>query len=174
VRVDAHIKVEDSTSGEDTDGDGEGEKEVGTGGEGGDGEGGERTGGKGGLGLLAAAAHVTGDDGERGGAPRRSTPADRAARAKRGQNDITADAVPEAPPPKRINGGAQARSYGRHGVTELTGASIRKATPWLKWRADMHLTGHGTLQLGHTRPLIPPTMLPGLTTRRFGDAGGCA
>jgi len=159
VRVDSHIKVEDSTSGEDTEGEGEGEEEVGVGlgGEGGDKEveevgpgGEERLGGEGGLVLLAGAAHVPGDDGERGGAPRRSTPADRAARAKRGRGDAAAgDDVPDAPPPKRQSGGAPVGKSGHHGVTELTRASIRKTTPWLKWRAELSLPGHVTVLLGY-------------------------
>jgi len=76
VRVDAHIKVEDSTSGDDTDGDGvDGEGGEVPGGEGGGGE--EGLGVEGGLVLHARAMHVPDD----GGAPRRSTPADRATRA---------------------------------------------------------------------------------------------
>ena len=92
VRVDSHVKVED-TDGEETDRDGEGEAEaeVGPGGEEGDVEGG--------LLLLAGAAHVPGDDGARGGAARRSTPTDRAARAKRGRGDVPD--VPVVPAPKR-------------------------------------------------------------------------
>ena len=48
VRVDSHIKVEDSTSGEDTDGDGAEEEEVGPGGDGGSREGEEGLGEEGG------------------------------------------------------------------------------------------------------------------------------
>jgi hypothetical protein len=33
-------------------------------------------------------------------------------------------------------------------VTELTGESIRKATPWLKWRAQLRLPGEIHLLLG--------------------------
>jgi len=133
VRVDCHIKVEDCTSGEDTDGDGEGEE--------------EGPAGEVGLVLLAAAAHVPADDGERGGGLRRSIPADRAARAKRGRGDNAADdAVPDAPPMKRISGGAQVGKSGRHGVHELI---ICKATPWLKWRALLSMPGNKLLELGN-------------------------
>ena len=150
VRVDCQIKVEDSTSGEHTDGDGEGEEEVGPGGEVGDGEEEERLGGQGrGLVPLAGAAHVPEGDGERGGAPRRSTPADRAARAKRGRTEIVSDDdEPDAPAPKRHPGGAQVGKSGRHGVYELTERYIRKDTPWLEWRAELQLPGNTTLQLG--------------------------
>jgi len=150
VRVDSHIKVEDSTSGEDLDGDGEGEGEEGSGGDRGDGEGEEGLGGQGaGLVLLAGMAHVPGDDGGRGGGPRRSTPADRAARAKRGRSDAAAgNDVHDAPLPKRQSGGAQAGSSGRHGVYELTGADIRKVTPSLTWRAQLHRPGDKKLELG--------------------------
>ena len=144
VRVDSHIKVEDSMSGDDTGGDREGPEEEGPGGEGGEGPGEE-----GGLVLLAGAAHVPGDAGERGGAPRRSTPADRAARAKRGRGDVaTGDDVPDAPAPKRQTGGAQAGKSGRHGVYKLTGRYIKKDTPWLEWRVELHLPGNTILQLG--------------------------
>jgi len=150
VRVDSHIKVEDSTSGEDTDRDGEGEGEEGPGGEWGDGEGEEGLGGEGGLVLLTGAAHVPEEDEGRGGAPRRSTPAGRAARAKRGRGDVAAgDDVRDAPAPKRKSGGAQAGKSGRHGVYEITGEHIRKATPWLKWRAQVQLPGHKSLRLGY-------------------------
>ena len=99
--------------------------------------------------LLAGAAHFPGDDGERGGGPRRSTPADRAARAKRGRGDIAAaDDVRDAPAPKRQHGGAQVGPSGRHGVHELTGAAIRKDTPWLNWRTDLNLPGDKKLKLG--------------------------
>ena len=157
VRVDSHIKVEDSTSGEDTDGEGEGEGEgeEELGGEGGDGEGEEAReegpGGEGGLVLLVGgAAHVPDDDGGDRGAPRRSTPADRTARARRGRRDLIAAADDEAdvPAPKRKHGGARVGPSGRHGVHQLTGADIRKATPWLKWRGDMQLPGRKSLQLG--------------------------
>ena len=141
VRVDSHIKVED-TDGDDTDW----EVEVGPGGTGGDGE------GEGGLVLLPGAAHVPADDGERGGgvgASRRSTPADRAARAKRGRGDVPAgDNAPDAPPPKRKQGGAQVGMSGRHGVIELTRWQIRKATPWLTWRARLQLPFGTQLQIG--------------------------
>ena len=143
VRVDSHIKVEDSTSGEDTDR----EEEDGLAGEGGDGDEGEqRPAGEGGLLLLAGAAQIPDDE---GGAPRRSTPADRAARAKRGRGDAAAgDVVPDAPAPKRQSGGAQVGESGRHGVTELTGAMISQDTPWLKWRAQLFLPGPTKLHLG--------------------------
>jgi len=149
VRVDCHIKVEDCSSADDTDGEvGEG---VGPGGEGGDGEvekGG--LGGEGELVLLAGTAHVhEGDGGAEGGAPRRSTPADTVARAKRGRGDVAAaDDVPGAPTLKRQNGGAQAGKSGRHGVHELIGRNIRKATPWLKWRAQLSVPGDTRCQLG--------------------------
>ena len=152
VRVDSHIKVEDSTSGEDTDGAGEGEGEGeggegGTGGEGDDGDGEERLGGEGGLVLLAGAAHIPDHDGS---APRRSTPADRATRAKRGRGDVAAtNDVPDASVPKRYRGGAQVGPSGRHGVDELTGKTVVKATPWLKWRARLSLPGDKHLQLGY-------------------------
>jgi len=147
VRVDSHIKVEDSTSGEDTDGDRVGEEEA-TGGMGGDGEEEEGPGGgEGGLVLLAGEAHVPGRDGDRGGAPCRSTPAERA--AKRGRGAVAAgDDIPDAPAPKRQNGGAKAGKSGRHGVYERTGADIRKDTPWLKWRAQLSLPSHDMLDLG--------------------------
>jgi hypothetical protein len=150
ARVDCRIKVEDSTSGEDEDGNGEEEEEEGTVGQEGHGEGEEEgLGGEGGLVLLAGAAHVPGDDGRRGGAPRRSTPADRAARAKRGRSDAAAgDDVPDAPLPKRQTGGAQAGPSGRHGVYELIRKSIGKATPWLRWRARLKLQGNIALELG--------------------------
>ena len=148
VRVDSHIKVEDSTSGEDTDGDGEGEEE-GTGADGGGVEE-EGTGGEEGAAVpLAGTAHAPGDDGGRGVAPRRSSPADRAARAKRGRGDVAAaDDVRDAPAPKRKHGGAQVGPSGRHGVYELTGRNIRKATPWLKWRARLNLPGTTHIELG--------------------------
>ena len=154
VRVDCHIKVEDSTSGNDTDWDGEGGKEEGTGGEGGDREEEEGQGGEEGLEVLLAGAalpaHVPQDDGGDGGAPRRSTPADRAARAKRGRGDTAAsDDVPDAPAPKRKSGGARVGQSGRHGVTELTGASIRKDTPGLTWWARLQLPGFKHFDLGH-------------------------
>ena len=96
--------------------------------------------------LLAGAAHAPGDD---GGAPRRSTPADRAARAKRGRVASAADdVVPDAPAPKRKHEGAQVGPSGRHGVYELTGRNIRKATPLLKWRAALSLPGHKVIELG--------------------------
>jgi hypothetical protein len=84
--------------------------------------------------LLTAAALVPEDDGGRGGAPRRSTPADRAVRAKRGRGDVASDDVlPDAPAPKRKRGGAQAGQSGRHhGVQERPERCISKATPWLK------------------------------------------
>jgi len=134
VRVDSHIKVEDSTSGEHTDGDEEGEAEVGLGGKGGDGEeeggpGGEEAG----LVLLAGAAHVPADDRERGGAPRRSTAVDRVARAKRRRGDVAAaDDMPDAPTPKRRPGGAQVGPSRRHGVYELTGKQSDNI-----WRIDL-------------------------------------
>jgi len=148
VRVDSHIKVED-TDDENTDGGQDGEVEVGPGGEGGDGEVEEGPGEEGGLVLLEGAAHVPGDDGERGGAPRRSTPADRAARAKRGRGDVAAgNGEPDAPPPKQQRGGAQVGQSGRHGVSELTGRHLRKGAPRLKWRAQLRLPGNRTLELG--------------------------
>jgi len=100
--------------------------------------------------LLAGSAHDQEDNGGRGGrAPRRSTPADRAARAKRGRGDVAAgDDAPDAPAPKRQSGGVQVGQSGRHGVCELTGRHIRKATPWLKWRAELRLPGGHKLQLG--------------------------
>jgi len=99
--------------------------------------------------LVAGAAHVPGDDGGRGGAPRRSTPADRAARAKRGRGDVAAgDVVRDAPLPKRQPGGAQVGPSGRHGVWELTKRDIGKDTPWLKWRARLYLAGDKQLDLG--------------------------
>ena len=105
----------------------------------------EGPGGEGGLLLLAGAAGHAGDDGGRrrrrrrrlggaggrggrmlteddGGAPRRSTPADRAARADRGRAEIAADdAVPDAPVLKRRRqqtgrGGAHVGKSGRHGT----------------------------------------------------------
>ena len=143
------IKVEDSTSGEDSDGDGEGGEEV-TAGDGGDGEGEQRPGGEGGL--LVGAAHVPEDDGGRGGgvrAPRRSTPADRAARAKQGRGDVAADVGVDASSPKRKSGGAhQGGESGRHGVYELTEKFLSKATPWLEWGARLHLPGIQNLHLG--------------------------
>jgi len=143
VRVDSHIKVEDSTSGEDTDGDAEGEEEVGPGGE-------EGLCGEGGLVLLAGAAHVPRDDGGRGGAPRRSTPADRAARAKRGRGDVAAaDDVRDAPAPKRQRGGAQAGQSGRHGVCEIEDEHISSDTAWLKWRARLWMPGSKDIYLGY-------------------------
>jgi len=96
--------------------------------------------------LLTGAGHVPG---ERDGAPRRSTPADRAARAKRGRSDIAADDdVRDARAPRRQPGGAQVGQSGRHGVTELTGRNLSKGTPWLKRRAQLQLPGDITLQLG--------------------------
>ena len=149
VWVDSHIKVEDSTSGEDTDGDGPREGEEGPGGKGGDGEGDVGPGGEGGLVLLAGAAHVQEDDGGRGGTPRRSTPTDRAARAKRGRGDVAAgDDVPDAPAPKRHSGGAKVGQSGRHGVWELDDEHIKKDTPWLKWRAQLYLPGRKQYKLG--------------------------
>jgi len=127
VRVDSHIKVEDTTGGEDSDGEQGAEWEEGVG-----------TGGEGGLVLLAGAAHVLEDERGRSGAPRRSTPADRAARAKRGRI-AAGDEVRDVPAPKRKDGGAKAGQSGRHGVDELTGGNIRKATPWLIWRAQLML-----------------------------------
>jgi len=155
VRVDAHIKVVDSTSGEDTDGNGlrvEEEEEEATGGKGGDGEGEveEAPGGEGGLVLLAGAAHAPEDDGGSRGAPRRRTPADRAARAKRGRGAVAVgDDVPDAPAPKRHTRAAQAGKSGRHGVTELTGLAIQKATPWLTWCARLMLPGDRRVELGY-------------------------
>jgi hypothetical protein len=147
VPVDSHIKVED-TDEEEEDGGQDGEVQVGPGGEGGDEEEEGIIGEDGGLVLLAGVANVPGDDGGRGGAPHRSNPADRTARAKRGRGDVAAaDDVPDAPAPKRQSGGAQTRKSGRHGVIELTGRSIRKDTPWLKWRAELHLPGNITFQL---------------------------
>ena len=142
------IKVEDSTSGEDTDGDGEGEGAVGTGGGEGGGEGEEEVpGGEGaGLLLLGGAANDPGDDGERGEAPRRSNPADTAALAKRGRGEVAA--VDDAPAPKRQTGGAQVGKSGHHGVTEVDTKNIKKATPWLKWRADLCVPGGKRLPLG--------------------------
>ena len=152
VRVDAHIKVEDSTSGEDTDRDEEGGEEVeGQGGEGGDGEQGSEglLGGEVGLVLLVGLAHVPGGDGDCGGGPRRSTPADRAARAKRGRGDVAAaDDVPVAPALKRQRGGVKVGPSGRHGVSAVTGTSLRKHTPWLKWRVALNLPGNSKLELG--------------------------
>jgi len=139
-------KVEDSTIRDDTDG--EGEEEEGPGEQGCDGEG-DGEGGEGGLELLAGAAHVPGDDRGGEGAPRRSTPADRAARVKRGRGDVAADdVVPEVPAPKRRSGGACVGPSGRHGVHERTGRDIGKATPWLKWCAELSLPGAKTLGLG--------------------------
>ena len=148
VRVDSHIKVEDSSSGEDTDGEGEGEEEDRPGREGGDGEGGgQGLGGEGGMELLAA--HVPEDDGGYGGAPSRSNPAGRAARAKRGRGDVaSADDVPDAPAPKRRHGGVHVGPSGRHGVDELDDEHIKKATPWLRWRARLSLHRHKDVQLG--------------------------
>ena len=151
VRVDCRIIVEDTRSEEDTDGDGQGEEDVIPGGQGGDREGEEGPGGEGpgGLGLISRAAHVPLDDGGRGGAPRRSTFADRAARAKRGRRDVAAaDDLPDAPPLKWRPGGARAGQSGRHGVTELTGKSIREDTPSLTWRAQLHLSVNQKLELG--------------------------
>ena len=158
VRVDCQIKVED-TDEEDTSGGQDAEVEVGPGGAGRDREdeegldGEERLGGEGGLALLAAAAapaaHVPGDDGGRGGAPRRSTPADRTARAKRGRTEIAADNdVPVAPAPKRRRAGAQVGKSGLHGVYELDDEHIKKDTPWLKWRVQLSLPGHTSLLFG--------------------------
>ena len=42
------------------------------------------------------------------------------------------DVVSDAPVLKRHHGGVQVGPSGRHGVSELTGKFIRKATPWLK------------------------------------------
>jgi len=143
---------------------------VGTGGEGGDGEEEEGLGGEEGLVLLAGAAHVPGNDGGRGGAPRRSTPADRAARTKRGRGDIAAgDDVRDAPAPKRNPRGARVGKSGRHGVYELTGRNIRKATLWLTGARSWAGPATGTL-ISETFP--PPTTPPGLTTRRCGGEGG--
>jgi len=107
VWVDCHIKVEDSTSGEDTDVEGNGEGEEGPGG-GAVGE--EGTSGEVDQALLAGAAHVLGDDGGGGGAPRRSNPADRADQAKRKRCEVS-----DAPAPKRQSGGAHAGKSGYHG-----------------------------------------------------------
>ena len=151
VRVDAHIKVED-TDEEDADVYGEGAGELESGGEGGDGQEEEGTGGEVGLVLLAGAAHVPEEDGGEGGAPRRSMPADRAARAKRGRGDVAAgDVVRDAPAPKRQTGGAGAQvgQSGCHGVYELTGRHIRKTTPWLTWRAELNLSRRSNLRVGH-------------------------
>jgi hypothetical protein len=81
--------------------------------------------GGGGLVLLAGAAHVPGDDRERGVALRRSTPADRAARTKKAQGDIAAgDDVCDAPAPRRQSAGTHRRGQsGRHGVDDLTEAA---------------------------------------------------
>ena len=101
--------------------------------------------------LLAGAAHVPEGDAGRGGAPRRSTPAgDQTARVTRGRSDVAAAAadVPDAHAPKRRGGGAQVGRSGRHGVNELTGRAIRKATPWLKWRAELNLPGDEKFGLG--------------------------
>jgi len=101
--------------------------------------------------LLAEEAHVQEEDGGRGGAPRGSTPVvDRMARATRGRSDVDAAAadVPDAPAPKRRGGGTQVGRSGRHGVNELTGRAIRKAKPWLKWRAELNLPGDKNLGLG--------------------------
>jgi len=153
VRVDSHIKVEDSTSGEDTNGDGNrdgnGEEGPAAGGEGGEGEGEEGPGGQGGLVMVAGAAHVPGANVERGGALRRSTPADLADRVKRARgDDAAADEVPDAPAPKRNQGGRQVGKFGRHGVRELTGKAFSKATPLLNWRAEPCLPGGKLLCLG--------------------------
>ena len=85
-----------------------------------------------------------------GGAPRRSTPADRAARAKRGRGDsaVANEVVPGAPPPKRQQGCMQVGKSGRHGVTELDYKHTNKATPWLKWRAELSLPGRKVLHVG--------------------------
>ena len=100
--------------------------------------------------LLVGAAQVREDGEGRGRAPRRSTPADRVARAKRGRSDVAAgDDVPGAHPPKRHRAGAHTRKSGRHGVYELGDEHIRKATPWLKWRAQLSLRGNTILQLEH-------------------------
>jgi len=167
VRVDSHIKVED-TDGEDTDGGQDGVEEVGPGGEGGDGEE-DGLGGEGGLVLLTGAAHMPGDDGGHGGAPHRSTAAERAARAKRGRGDITAGDVPDAPAPKRKSGGARVGPSGRYGVYNIENMHISKDTPWLKWRNCTCLARQPTLST--TLPMW--TTPPGLTTRKFGGAGGC-
>jgi hypothetical protein len=149
VRVDSHIKVED-TDEEDTGGRQDGELEVGPGGAGGDGEDEEGLGGEGGLVLLAGAAHLHGYAGGRGGAPRRSTPTDRAGRAKRARGDgAVGDDVRDAPAPERRIGGAQAAKSGRHGVYELDDEHILKDAPWLGWRAQLNLPGCTTLRLRH-------------------------
>jgi len=142
------IKVEDSTIRDDTDGEGEEEEEEGPGEQGCDRKGGEG-GGEGVVELLAGVAQVPGSD--RGGedAPRRSTPADRAARAKRGRGDFAADdVVPDVPAPKRRSGGARVGPSGRHGIHERIGRDIGKVTPWFKWRAELSLPDNTKLNLG--------------------------
>ena len=105
---------------------------------------------EGGLVLLAGAAHVADqEEGGSGGAPRRSTPADRAARAKRGRAIVAAvDDVADAPAPKRHRGGAQVGPSGRHGVYERTEEWISMGTSCLTWRAGLCVAGHKSLHLG--------------------------
>ena len=105
---------------------------------------------EGGLVLLAGAAHVADqEEGGSGGAPRRSTPADRAARVKRGRAIVAAvDDVADAPAPKRHRGGAQVGPSGRHGVYERTEEWISMGTSCLTWRAGLCVAGHKSLHLG--------------------------
>ena len=157
VRVDSHIKVEDTdeedTDEEDTDEGQNGEEEEGPGGAGDEEEEEEEEEGpceERGLALITGSAQVPVAERGRGGAPRRSTPADRAARAKRVRGDVAAaDDVSDAPAPKRKSRGAHVGKSGRHGVYELTGRKLRKHTPWLKWCAELSMPGHKKLEIGH-------------------------